>query len=159
MGVIGLPIAQSKSPALHNGALHAAGLDACYVPLLVHDLAEFLASPLFGSDDYTGKYFPITTFLPDCPYETDTFFSIVSGFSVTIPHKEKALALCAEVDPVAAKIGAVNTLVKLPNGLGYKGYNTDYVAAIGAIEAAMGGNDSKVRVAFPKSRRLFCRSW
>ena len=118
MGVIGQPIAQSKSPALHNPSLASADVDACYVPLLVNDLQEFLSSPLFGSDDYVG-------------------------FSVTIPHKEKALELCTEVDPVAAKIGAVNTLVKLPDGKGYKGYNTDYVAAIGAIETAMGGKQSE----------------
>ena len=111
MGVIGKPIAQSKSPALHNPSLAAAGVDACYVPLLVNDINEFLVSPLFGADDY-------------------------AGFSVTIPHKEDALKCCAEVDPVAAQIGAVNTLVRRSDG-SLKGYNTDYSAAIGAIEAAM----------------------
>jgi 3-dehydroquinate dehydratase/shikimate dehydrogenase len=84
-----------------------------YVPLLVKDLDAFLASPLYGGDDFVG-------------------------FSVTIPHKERALALCDDVDPVAAKIGAVNTLVKRKDGT-LKGYNTDYAAAIGAIEGAMGG--------------------
>lgn len=113
MGVIGDPIAQSKSPALHNPSLRAAGADAVYVPLLVKDLDAFLASPLYGGDDFVG-------------------------FSVTIPHKERALALCDDVDPVAAKIGAVNTLVKRKDGT-LKGYNTDYAAAIGAIERAMGG--------------------
>ena len=111
MGVIGNPIAQSKSPALHNPSLAAAGVDACYVPLLVNDIEAFLKSATFGGDDYVG-------------------------FSVTIPHKEAALRCCDEVDPVAAEIGAVNTLVKRPDGT-FKGYNTDYVAAIDAIEAAM----------------------
>ena len=113
MGVIGNPIAQSKSPALHNPSLRAADVDAAYVPFLVEDLGAFLASPLFGGDDFVG-------------------------FSVTIPHKERALELCDDVDPVAAKIGAVNTLVKREDGT-LKGYNTDYAAAIGAIERAMGG--------------------
>ena len=113
MGVIGNPIAQSKSPALHNPSLRAADVDATYVPFLVEDLGAFLASPLFGGDDFVG-------------------------FSVTIPHKERALELCDDVDPVAAKIGAVNTLVKREDGT-LKGYNTDYAAAIGAIERAMGG--------------------
>ena len=113
MGVIGNPIAQSKSPALHNPALANAGAEAVYVPFLVEDLDAFLASPLWGGDDFVG-------------------------FSVTIPHKERALALCDDVDPVAAKIGAVNTLVKREDGT-LKGYNTDYAAAIGAIERAMGG--------------------
>ena len=111
LGVIGKPIAQSKSPALHNPSLAAAGVDACYVPLLVDDLGAFLDSPLFGRDDY-------------------------AGFSVTIPHKEEALRCCAEVDEVAAKIGAVNTLVRRADGT-LKGYNTDYGAAIAAIERAM----------------------
>ena len=111
MGVIGNPIGHSKSPALHNPCLAAANVDACYVPLLVKDIKQFLASPLFGSEDFVG-------------------------FSVTIPHKEAALEACAEVDPVAKQIGAVNTLVRQPDG-SLKGYNTDYAAAIDAIEVAM----------------------
>ena len=57
-GVIGNPVAHSRSPALHNTAMHAVGLDAVYVPLLVDDLQPFLDA------------------FPD-----------FSGFSVTIPHK------------------------------------------------------------------------
>ena len=109
-GVIGKPVAHSKSPALHNQSFEATGFDACYVPLLVNDLSAFLASPLFGGDSF-------------------------AGFSVTIPHKEDALACCAVVDPIAKKIGAVNTLVRQPDGT-LKGYNTDYSAAIEVIERA-----------------------
>jgi len=47
-----------------------------------------------------------------------------------------ALEAAAEVDPIAAQIGAINTLVRQSNG-GLKGYNTDYSAAIGAIEDAL----------------------
>jgi len=111
LGVIGNPIAHSKSPALHNAALAAAGERGCYLPLLVDSLPGFLAA--FDRDDFTG-------------------------FSVTIPHKEAALQACAEVDPVAASIGAVNTLVRLPGG-GFKGYNTDWEAAVDAIEMGLGG--------------------
>ena len=60
LGVIGNPVSHSKSPALHNAALQAAGVDSIYVPLLVDDLTAFLQS---------------------CP-EPD-----FAGFSVTIPHK------------------------------------------------------------------------
>lgn len=60
LGVIGNPVSHSKSPALHNAALQAAGVDSVYVPLLVDDLPAFLQS---------------------CP-EPD-----FAGFSVTIPHK------------------------------------------------------------------------
>ena len=57
-GVIGNPVSHSRSPALHNAAMRAAGMDAVYLPLLVDDLQPFLHA------------------FPD-----------FSGFSVTIPHK------------------------------------------------------------------------
>lgn len=57
-GIVGNPVSHSRSPALHNAALAAAGLDAVYVPLLVDELSSFL----------------------------DAFPSF-SGFSVTVPHK------------------------------------------------------------------------
>lgn len=59
-GVIGNPVSHSRSPALHNAALQAAGLDAVYIPLLVDTLPSFLGS--FNTPDF-------------------------KGFSVTIPHK------------------------------------------------------------------------
>jgi len=123
---------------LHNAALNAIREDSVYVPLLVDDLPDFLRSPLFGRSDF-------------------------AGFSVTIPHKEVALQCCAEVraprsavhaarsaerrnaraqvDPVAKRIGAVNTLVRLPDGT-LKGYNTDCFAALNAIEAGLGASVS-----------------
>jgi 3-dehydroquinate dehydratase/shikimate dehydrogenase len=72
--VIGNPVAHSKGPLLHNAALQFAGVDAVYVPYLVENLRTFLAD--FGSSDF-------------------------AGFSVTIPHKQEALELADEVDPVA----------------------------------------------------------
>jgi hypothetical protein len=72
LGVIGKPISHSRSPVLHNAALAFLEQDTVYVPLLVDDLSEFLASDLFKRTDY-------------------------AGFSVTIPHKETALRLCDEV--------------------------------------------------------------
>ncbi len=58
-GIIGNPVGHSLSPLLHNSAFSAAGLDCCYVPLLVDDAKQFLAGQ--------GHQF--------------------AGFSVTIPHK------------------------------------------------------------------------
>ena len=116
LGVMGNPIAQSKSPQLHNKALISAKVDdKCYVPLLVKDFAEFVENEsLFNNKNNDWV-----------------------GFSVTIPHKESALKFCGEnVDPVAKQIGAVNTLVRQKDG-SFRGYNTDYVAAIGAIEKAL----------------------
>ncbi|KAK9906781.1 hypothetical protein WJX75_007923 [Coccomyxa subellipsoidea] len=109
-GIVGNPVSHSRSPALHNAALAAAGLDAVYVPLLVDELRPFL----------------------------DAFPSF-SGFSVTIPHKLAALECAEEADPVAARIGAANTLVRLSGG-GLKAFNTDWSAAISAVEAALGGS-------------------
>ena len=57
-GVVGNPVGHSRSPALHNAAFAAAGVDAVYVPLLVDDMRSFLEA-----------------------------FPEFSGLSVTIPHK------------------------------------------------------------------------
>jgi len=107
-GVIGNPVSHSRSPALHNAALEAAGLDAVYLPLLVDDLPRFLES-----------------------FDAPAF----SGFSVTLPHKAAALAAVAEskADPLAKQIGAANTLVRRRDG-SLAAFNTDCPAALSAIE-------------------------
>jgi 3-dehydroquinate dehydratase/shikimate dehydrogenase len=71
-----------------------------------------------------------------------------AGFSVTIPHKGAALEAATAVDPVAAQIGAVNTLIRQPpaaggsgEAAGWKGFNTDWHAAIGAIERGLSGGE------------------
>ena len=106
----------SKSPLLHNTAFAHVGLDAVYVPLLVHDLQAFIAA----------------------------FPKLFTGFSVTIPHKEVALSVCDEVDSIAEEIGAVNTIVRRPIDGKLVGYNTDWSAAIDAIKRALleGYNES-----------------
>ncbi|GLI68149.1 hypothetical protein VaNZ11_012486 [Volvox africanus] len=111
-GIIGNPVSHSKSPLIHNTAFQNIDFDGVYVPLLVDDLERFLTA--FKDD-------------PD-----------FAGFSVTIPHKEAALRLASAVDPVARQIGAVNTLLRQPDG-SYKGYNTDWLAAISAIERGVAG--------------------
>jgi 3-dehydroquinate dehydratase/shikimate dehydrogenase len=115
-GVIGNPVAHSRSPALHNAALAAAGADAVYLPLLVDDLPSFLAAA--AAPDLAADW---------------------AGFSVTLPHKEAALAAADAADAVAARIGAANTLVRRPDG-GLDASNTDWAAAIGAIERGLGGS-------------------
>ncbi|RCV18971.1 hypothetical protein SETIT_3G346300v2 [Setaria italica] len=105
-GIIGKPVGHSKSPILHNEAFRSVGFNAVYVPFLVDDLAKFLNT--YSSPDF-------------------------AGFSCTIPHKEAAVRCCDEVDPIARDIGAVNTMVRRPDGK-LVGYNTDYVGAISAIE-------------------------
>ncbi|MCZ7645391.1 MAG: shikimate dehydrogenase [Planctomycetota bacterium] len=114
LGVIGNPIGHSLSPRMHNAAFAGAGLDAVYLPFLVEgDPAAFLRVFAEGLG--------------------------LAGVSVTIPHKEAILGACAEVEPLAAQIGAANTLIRRPDG-SWAGSNTDADAAVGSLEEAMGGS-------------------
>jgi 3-dehydroquinate dehydratase / shikimate dehydrogenase len=105
-GVIGDPIEHSLSPLLQNAGFQARKLDAVFLPFLVRDLRDFL---------------PAITPLA------------IAGFSVTIPHKQAILRHLDDCDPMAAAIGAVNTVVVRGGGKLY-GYNTDYVGVLGALE-------------------------
>ena len=108
-GVIGNPIGHSLSPLLHNTAFRARKVDAVFVPFLVRDLSDFLRSAeAFG----------------------------VAGFAITIPHKEGILRHLDDYDPLAARIGAVNTVVVRGGGRLY-GYNTDYVGVLRSLERRM----------------------
>jgi 3-dehydroquinate dehydratase / shikimate dehydrogenase len=108
-GVIGDPIGHSLSPLLHNTAFRARKFDAVFVPFLVRNLRDFLgAMKGFG----------------------------VAGLSVTIPHKETILHSLDGCDPLAARIGAVNTIVVRGGGRLY-GYNTDYVGVLRSLEQRM----------------------
>ncbi len=117
-GVIGDPISHSLSPQLHNAGFHARKMDAVYVPFLVHDLRDFLAAiaPLG-----------------------------IAGFSVTLPHKQEILHHLDDCDPLAASIGAVNTVVVRGGGKLY-GYNTDYVGVLRALEQRMPLRGSRVLI-------------
>jgi shikimate dehydrogenase len=105
-GVMGWPIAHSRSPKLHNYWLRAYSIAGTYVPLAVS--AEGLRAALRG--------------LPALGF---------AGCNLTIPHKEAALAIVDEVDPLARRIGAVNTVVVAADG-SLEGRNTD---AFGYIES------------------------
>lgn len=103
--VIGNPIAHSLSPRLHNAGFQARRINAVYLPFLVQDLKDFLRNV---------RPFPI------------------AGFSVTLPHKQSILRHLDDCDPLAARIGAINTVVHR-NGHLY-GLNTDYVGVLRALE-------------------------
>ncbi len=106
-GVIGNPIGHSLSPVLHNTAFHARNFNAVFVPFLVRDLGDFLDSiEAFG----------------------------VAGFAITIPYKEKILRYLDDCEPLAERIGAVNTVVVRGTGRLY-GYNTDYVGVLRSLES------------------------
>ncbi|MGH9640538.1 MAG: shikimate dehydrogenase, partial [Bryobacteraceae bacterium] len=97
-GVIADPVAHSKSPEIHNRAFQARRLDAVYLPFRV-------PPPLLGD------WMKLALDLP------------VSGFSVTIPHKQRILRYLDKVDPLARRIGAVNTVWRKAGK--WRGTNTD----------------------------------
>ncbi len=99
LGIIGWPLTYTLSPGFQNAGLRAAGLDYAYLPFPVAD-AEFDRA-LAGLRALH-----------------------VRGFNVTIPYKERILPLLDAVDPVAAAIGAVNTVVADAENR-WTGYNTD----------------------------------
>ncbi len=108
-GVIGNPIGHSLSPLLHNSGFHARKFDAAFVPFLVRNLRDFL-----------GAIGPLG----------------IAGFAITIPHKETILRNLDDCDPLATRIGAVNTVVVRGGGRLY-GYNTDYVGVLRSLESRM----------------------
>jgi shikimate dehydrogenase len=108
-GVLGHPVAHSRSPAMHNAAFAHLGVEAAYVALPVPP--ERLAEAVGGAHALGFQ-----------------------GLNVTVPHKQEALALCATVDGVAAEVGAVNTLRRAPQG--WEGFNTDGPALLALLQAA-----------------------
>ena len=118
-GVIGCPVGHSMSPAVHNAALAAVGINGVYVPLLVRPGAE--------------NFNALMEAILDRPWMN------WRGLSVTIPHKENALAYLGSdtCDDLAVRIGAVNTMTIKPDG-SVQGHNTDYASAVDALCEAMG---------------------
>lgn len=102
-GVIADPVRHSLSPALHNRALQARRIDACYLPFRV-------------SPGHLRDFMTVATELP------------VAGFSVTIPHKEKIVRYVDIIDPLARRIGAVNTVWRKAGK--WRGTNTDVAGVL-----------------------------
>ena len=98
-GVMGWPVAQSRSPLMHNHWISTLGLEAAYVPLAVKP--ENLETAL--------RALPALGF---------------AGCNVTVPHKEAAYKICDHLDASAKKVGAVNTVVVREDGT-LEGRNTD----------------------------------
>ena len=118
-GVIGNPIGHSLSPLMHNAAFSELTMNRVYLPFKVDScLAEF----------------------------TEGFRTVLSGASVTIPHKESILRCCEQVDVVARKIGAANTISECDLGepeLEWNATNTDAPAAADCLESALGSLKDK----------------
>lgn len=107
-GLIGNPVEHTLSPLIHNHLAKALGENLAYVPFLVEDRDVEAA--------VKGAY-----------------ALSITGLNVTVPHKSAVIPYLKELDPLAQKIGAVNTLVRTEGG--YKGYNTDMSGLLRAMKS------------------------
>jgi len=98
-GIMGWPVAHSRSPLLQGFWLAETGTDGAYVPLPVRP--EHIEQAL--------RALPILGF---------------RGCNLTIPHKQRALQVADRVEPAARRIGAVNTIIVAPDGT-LEARNTD----------------------------------
>jgi shikimate dehydrogenase len=108
LGVAGWPVAHSRSPAIQNAALAAAGLTGW----------RYLKLPL-----PPDRFAETVRALPAAGFR---------GINVTIPHKQAALALADEATPTAAAVGAANTLTFLASGA-VRADNTDVPGLLEAL--------------------------
>ena len=118
VGLIGHPVEHSFSPPMHNAAFDELGLNYAYVAFDVNP--DNLKSAIDGAKSLNIK-----------------------GFNVTIPHKIEVMQYLDELDEVAGLIGAVNTI----DFKNLKGYNTDGIGAVRAIEEATSIKDKNIVVA------------
>lgn len=105
-GVIGDPIEHTMSPIMHNAAFDKLGLEYLYVPFRVK--REELDKAIQGMKAMN-----------------------IRGLNVTIPHKVAVIPFLDELDPLAERIGAINTIVN-DDGI-LKGYNTDATGFLQAL--------------------------
>ncbi len=103
-GVFGDPVAHSLSPAMHNRAFAFTGYNGVYLPFRIRQIA-----PAVSAVRTLG----------------------MKGISVTIPHKVAVMEFLDKLDPLARRIGAVNTIVNADGSL--TGYNTDCFGAVNAL--------------------------
>ncbi len=107
--VIGDPIKHSLSPQMHSSGYQALGLEGEFV---------FLAAKVA---------------IEDIAYVVKSIKTLgILGVSCTIPHKSAIIKYLDQIDPIAKKIGAVNTLVNR-SGI-VKGFNTDWLGVVGPLE-------------------------
>lgn len=105
-GIIGDPIEHTMSPVMHNAAFEKVGVDYLYLPFRVKK--EELGKAIEGMRALN-----------------------IRGLNVTIPHKVAVIPLLDELDPLAGRIGAVNTIVN-DDGI-LRGYNTDAAGFLQAL--------------------------
>ena len=116
--IIGDPVSQSLSPTIHNAGYHAVRKNAFFLPIRVKNLRDFLRAAQSLA---------------------------ISGFAVTIPHKETILRHLAKCDVLSSRIGAVNTVAIQKDGRLF-GYNTDYVGVLRAITPHLRPRGSRILI-------------
>jgi shikimate dehydrogenase len=114
-GIIGNPVRHSLSPVIHNTAFKRMELNAAYLAFEVENLEEAI-SGIRGLG--------------------------IRGVSVTIPFKTQVIPFLDEVEALAKKIKAVNTIVN--EGGRLIGYNTDWCGVLEALEEEVDLNGKKV---------------
>lgn len=97
-GLIGNPVAHTLSPVIHNTLAEELGQNLVYVPFQVEE--SRVEEAVKGA-----------------------FALNILGCNVTVPYKSAVIPFLTDIDALAERVGAVNTLVRQENG--YKGYNTD----------------------------------
>lgn len=117
-GVAGNPIGSSMSPLMMNTAFRRETVNAVYLAL------------------QTSKADDLFRLMREVP---------IHGLSVTMPLKQDVIPFLERTDPLSQKIGAVNTIARMPDGKFY-GFNTDVAGIIGPIERRMSLRGAKVLV-------------
>lgn len=122
-GLIGFPLTHSFSQTFFNQKFDAEGINARYVNFEIPDIGDFME---------------VISENPE-----------LSGLNVTIPYKEQVMAYLDEVDPDAAKIGAVNVVKFIRSnkgGLKFKGYNSDVIGFSDSIAPLLNERRNKALV-------------
>ena len=106
-GLIGNPVEHTLSPDIHNTLARFCGVNLAYVP--------FYVEKGLAGDAVRGAW-----------------ALNILGLNVTVPYKSEVIPFCSKIDPLAEKIGAVNTLVRTDGG--FLGYNTDMTGLYRAMQ-------------------------
>lgn len=107
-GLIGNPVEHTLSPVIHNTLSELLGINMVYVPFLVQQ--DQVKEAVDGA-----------------------YALNLLGMNATVPHKSAVIPHLKDIDDLAKRIGAVNTLVRVEGG--YKGYNTDMNGLLRAMQS------------------------
>lgn len=119
LGVLGWPVAHSRSPAIHNAAFAALGMEGWR---------------------YQRLPVPPHLFKETVPALREAGFA---GANVTIPHKRAALEIADDASATAREVGAANTLIFLDSGE-VRAENTDAPGILAALPVAVAGHEAVV---------------